>query len=202
MAEAAQDGNHAAATLDVGKPAAEALIVGLRAPAGWPGWNPIMLPGIDPLRSQDAVTTSSRSEAASYPQSSCGIKMMHQHSSSLAYAIVALCAVLVTPAADARARTADFDGNWTVLVVTEAGNCDAAYRYGVSVDNGAVRYRGESGIDVRGNVDPSGRVHVSIGRGDQRAEGTGRLDGGSGSGTWNGRSATNRCSGRWEADRR
>jgi len=102
----------------------------------------------------------------------------------------------------ASARTATFDGNWSVLVITESGTCDAAYRYGVSVENGAVRYRGESGIDVQGSVDDRGRVRVRIGRGEQSAEGVGQLSAASGSGTWSGRSSANRCAGRWEAERR
>jgi hypothetical protein len=114
---------------------------------------------------------------------------------------LALSAALLV-LASASARTADFDGNWSVLVITESGNCDAAYRYGVTVDNGIVRYRGESGIDVRGSVDDRGRVRVAIGRGEQRAEGTGQLSQDSGSGTWSGSSSTNRCRGHWEAERR
>src|SRR5262249_33538773 len=82
-------------------------------------------------------------------------------------------ALLSLPSASA--RTASFDGNWSVLVITESGTCDAAYRYGVTVENGVVRYRGESGIDVRGSVDDRGRVRVAIGRGEQHAEGTGHL---------------------------
>lgn len=119
----------------------------------------------------------------------------------LARTAVALSAALLL-LASASARTASFDGNWTVLVITESGTCDAAYRYGVTVDNGIVRYRGESGIDVRGSVDDHGRVRVAIGRGEQRAEGTGQLSQDGGSGTWTGSSSTNRCRGRWEAERR
>ena len=72
----------------------------------------------------------------------------------------------------------------------------------MTVENGAVRYAGESGIDVRGNVDDRGNVRVVIGRGEQSAEGTGRLTAAGGSGTWNGRSPDSRCSGVWEAERR
>jgi len=102
----------------------------------------------------------------------------------------------------ASARTSTFEGNWSVLVITESGTCDAAYRYAVRVANGTVRYNGESGVDVSGRVDDSGRVRVSIGRGEQRAEGTGRLSDGVGTGTWSGRSPNSRCQGRWEAEKR
>jgi hypothetical protein len=135
------------------------------------------------------------------------ILMTYRQSNSpaLASAFVGLAlgaTLLSATVTAASARTADFDGNWSVLVITESGGCDAAYRYGVTVASGAVRYRGESGIDVSGSVDDSGRVKVMIGRGQQSAEGTGRLNGTSGSGTWTGRSSDNRCQGRWEAERR
>ena len=125
---------------------------------------------------------------------------MHRLAVVLARTGVALSAALLVVSASA--RTADFDGNWTVLVITESGTCDAAYRYGVTVENGTVRYRGESGIDVRGSVDDRGRVRVAIGRGEQHAEGTGQLSQDGGSGTGSGSASANRCRGRWEAERR
>jgi hypothetical protein len=115
-------------------------------------------------------------------------------------AAAALGAALLSSVAVA--RTSDYDGNWTVLVITESGSCDRAYRYGVNVENGAVRYRGEAGVAVSGRVENDGRVTVSIGRGEQRAQGTGRLSGESGSGTWSGSSSSSQCRGRWEAERR
>src|SRR6266542_1101162 len=114
---------------------------------------------------------------------------------------LALGATLLT-LAGASARTASFDGTWSVLVITESGTCDRAYRYAVRVADGAVHYGGEAGVHVSGRVDDSGRVRVTIGRGDQRAEGTGQLSAGSGSGTWSGRSPSSRCQGRWEAEKR
>jgi len=110
-----------------------------------------------------------------------------------------LGAMLLSATASARGT---FEGNWSVLVITESGTCDAAYRYAVRVANGAVHYSGESGINVSGRVDDSGRVTVTIGRGEQRAEGRGRLSDGVGSGTWSGRSPNSRCQGRWEAEKR
>jgi hypothetical protein len=127
--------------------------------------------------------------------------MTHRHALAAKLVGLALGAVGLS-LVPASARDARFDGNWSVLVITESGSCDAAYRYGVSVDNGAVHYRGESGIDVTGSVDDNGRVRVRIGRGEQTAQGTGQLSATSGSGTWSGSSSSSRCQGRWEAERR
>jgi len=95
-----------------------------------------------------------------------------------------------------------FEGLWSVLIITGAGDCDRAYRYGLRIERGRVLYDGQSGIDISGRVDSSGRVTVTIRRGDQGASGTGRLSGNSGAGTWKGTSSTGQCSGRWEAERR
>ena len=135
------------------------------------------------------------------PQPFNGPTMTHRHALAAKLVGVAFGAVVLSLAA-ASARNASFDGNWSVLVITETGTCDAAYRYGVSIDNGAVHYRGESGIDVAGSVDDKGRVRVRIGRGEQSAEGTGQLSETSGSGTWSGSSSSSRCQGRWDAERR
>src|ERR1700733_9763518 len=80
-----------------------------------------------------------------FPDRCTGIMTMHRIPIVLARTGVLLTAVFVL--AGASARTANFDGRWSVLVITESGTCDAAYRYGVAVENGVVRYRGESGID-------------------------------------------------------
>ncbi len=97
---------------------------------------------------------------------------------------------------------ASFDGNWSVVIVTESGSCDAAYRYRLRIQNGVVHYNGEADVNVSGRVDPSGAVRVSVSRGQQHAQGTGRLDSNGGSGTWSGASTADRCRGRWEAERR
>jgi hypothetical protein len=139
--------------------------------------------------------------AGARPQPFYGPTMTYRH--ALAAKLVGLALVAaVLSLAPASARNASFDGNWSVLIITESGTCDAAYRYGVIVDNGAVHYRGESGIDVAGSVDDKGRVRVRIGRGEQSAEGIGQLSETSGSGTWSGSSSSSLCQGRWEAERR
>jgi hypothetical protein len=140
--------------------------------------------------------------AAGNVQCMRGNMMMNRHLWAPALAIAAVGTALLLPIPAMARSSSTYDGRWSVLVITRSGTCDAAYRYGVTVENGAVRYAGESGVDVRGNVDDQGRVRVVIGRGEQSAEGTGRLTADGGSGTWSGRSPDSRCSGVWEAERR
>jgi hypothetical protein len=116
--------------------------------------------------------------------------------------IAAVClAVLPTEVPPARAQAA-FDGAWSVLVVTESGTCDRAYRYAVSIDKGVVRYAGEAGINLSGKVSGNGAVAVTVRRGEQVANGTGRMTNASGAGKWSGKSGTQQCAGTWEAERR
>jgi len=116
---------------------------------------------------------------------------------SLAVLLLAT-ALRSAPAAAARAP---FDGKWSVLIVTDAGTCDRAYRYALRIANGNVTYDDPS-FSVSGHVDPHGHVSVSVSAGGQRASGTGELSGDSGEGLWSGRSSASQCSGHWEAERR
>jgi hypothetical protein len=94
-----------------------------------------------------------------------------------------------------------FDGAWSVLIITDAGDCDRAYRYGLRILRGRVFYDG-GGVDLQGRVSGNGRITVTIQQGDRHAIGTGRLSRNRGNGTWRGTSSTGRCSGRWQAERR
>ena len=118
--------------------------------------------------------------------------------------IVRLSTVVVTASlfgsAAATART-QFDGAWSVLVVTDRGTCDRAYRYALHIDNGRVSYDNPS-IAVSGRVDGAGRVRVALSAGGQSAAGFGRLAGNYGRGSWSGHSSVSQCSGHWEAERR
>jgi hypothetical protein len=96
---------------------------------------------------------------------------------------------------------ASHDGVWKVTIITQAGNCDPAYSYPVKVSGGVVSYNGDGSFTIAGNVADAGTVKVSISRGEQRADATGKLTGDSGTGQWSGKSATTACSGRWEAVR-
>jgi hypothetical protein len=93
-----------------------------------------------------------------------------------------------------------FDGNWSVLIVTEKGNCDRGYRYPVKISNGAVGYAGEASFNISGKVGDNGAITVTVGQGDKSALGTGTLSGNSGTGAW--KTGVGECSGKWTAERR
>ncbi len=101
----------------------------------------------------------------------------------------------------AQART-PYDGLWSVLIITERGNCDRAYRYPVRIVNGRVTYAGEGAFNIFGRVRGNGAVSVTVSRGDSRASGSGRLTPSFGRGAWRGASSTDACAGVWQAERR
>ena len=113
-------------------------------------------------------------------------------------------AVLAGVAASGRPAPAasNFDGQWSVLIITEAGTCDRAYRYPVTVANGVLKYEGEAAVSISGRVDPNGKLNATVQRGEQSANGSGKLLSSTGSGTWKGKSSTTACTGRWEAEKR
>jgi hypothetical protein len=94
-----------------------------------------------------------------------------------------------------------YDGTWSVLIVTDSGSCDRAYRYALRIADGRVSYDDPS-FTVSGHVDARGNVSVGVSAGGQSANGSGRLTGDYGDGHWSGRSSTSACSGHWEAERR
>jgi hypothetical protein len=96
------------------------------------------------------------------------------------------------------AATPSYDGIWSVMIVTEKGSCDRAYRYPVRISNGTLLNEGSSPITISGKVGGSGAVNVTVSYGDKSANGSGRLSGNIGAGSWTGGS----CSGTWEAERR
>ena len=113
---------------------------------------------------------------------------------------LAILAASAIPAAPAPAGKPNFDGAWSVLIVTEKGTCDRAYRYPVKIDNGTVGYAGDASFTVSGRVQPTGDVTVRVARGNQSANGSGRLSPTGGTGMWT--AATGECSGTWTAERR
>ena len=111
--------------------------------------------------------------------------------------------------APAEARTSErsmgrgaYDGNWSVLIVTNSGPCDRGYRYGLAIRGGRVFYEGSLAVNVDGQVSGNGVVRVRVSAGSQGATGVGRLSRDYGSGSWRGIGSSGSCSGSWTAERR
>src|SRR5437660_11631356 len=113
-----------------------------------------------------------------------------------ALATLAILTTSVAPAFAAPIASAkSFDGGWSVLIVTQKGTCDRAYRYPVKIENGAVGYAGTASFNVSGSVGDNGAVIVTVSRGSQSAKGTGRMSSTDGAGTWI--AGSGECSGTW-----
>jgi hypothetical protein len=105
------------------------------------------------------------------------------------------------PTAAAPAATA-FDGDWSVVIMTQSGGCDRSYRYGVRIANGDVLYDGGGPVDLQGHVYSNGSVRVRVSGAGQQADGQGRLSRTLGTGTWQGQGSLGSCAGVWQAERR
>jgi hypothetical protein len=124
--------------------------------------------------------------------------MKPQHFACLGATVLALSCIVATPVT---ART-PYDGSWSVVIVTERGSCDSAYRYNLAITNGIVSYPGDNSFQVYGRVGKNGAVQVSVARGGQRADGSGQLTPTYGNGRWRGAGSAAECSGRWMAEKR
>jgi hypothetical protein len=125
---------------------------------------------------------------------------MNSKITRMIFGLVLAAGTMVHTAAPAAARMS-FDGLWSVLIVTERGDCDRGYRYPIAIVNGRVQHapnEGDQSFIIAGRVSAGGAVNVSVRRGDQAAEGSGRLSLSNGEGRW--RSAS--CAGYWQAERR
>ena len=118
----------------------------------------------------------------------------------LALAASALLSLTAVPVDAGTIAKAAFDGQWSVLIVTEKGRCDRAYRYPVRIENGMVGYAGTAAFNISGAVGNNGAVTVTVSRGSQSATGTGRMSSSDGTGRW--ATASGECSGTWSAERR
>ena len=120
---------------------------------------------------------------------------------SRAIPALAAAAILSASAVPASAfAKSNYDGQWSVLIVTQKGTCDRAYRYPVKIDNGSVGYAGEASFNVSGKVGANGAVTVTVSRGSTSAKGTGRMSTTDGAGIWT--AGSGECSGTWTAERR
>ena len=115
--------------------------------------------------------------------------------------IFVLALACVVGGAPAHART-DFDGDWSIFIVTREGPCDASLRYGVKVADGTVINDGSSIAMVQGRVTPRGTVRVLVQAGSQWANGSGHLGRNHGGGVWRGQGTGGTCAGTWVAGRR
>ena len=107
--------------------------------------------------------------------------------------IVMIAATAAGPQTKAQSQ---FDGAWSVTIVTRSGTCDQIYRISGLVSNGVIIYPG-----VSGRVAPSGAVSGTLSMGPIHASGSGRLSGNTGSGTWRGQGPNGPCSGSWNGQR-
>lgn len=114
--------------------------------------------------------------------------------------IAAAVATGAIAAFSTESSAASYDGAWSVLIVTQQGQCDRAYRYPLTIRDGVVSYGGNAGFNVSGRVEGTGAVRVSVTRGNQGADGTGKLSAKTGSGTW--KAPAGGCSGTWKAEKR
>lgn len=115
------------------------------------------------------------------------------------FSAVALALASLTPPAAIAATP--YDGYWSVVIVTQRGACEPAYRSGVTISNGIVS-GGDGMASVYGRVGRNGAVSVGVSSGAQNARGSGKLGRSSGGGSWVGVGSVGRCSGRWTAYRR
>jgi hypothetical protein len=120
---------------------------------------------------------------------------MFRHSVSWALAACALATVAATVPSLAKTN---FDGTWSVSIITEKGQCDRGYRYPIAINNGVLANGGDSAFDISGKVANNGAITVRVAHGDQAATGHGRLSGTMGAGQWTAGS----CAGSWTAERR
>jgi hypothetical protein len=105
--------------------------------------------------------------------------------------------------AQALAEPADYNGTWSVQLLSESGSCDRSANYTIAVEDGRVRYLpsgNEARVSVSGQVGPDGNVSIGVRQGLGSADASGRLGAGSGSGTW--KVSMLGCTGRWTAQRR
>jgi hypothetical protein len=101
--------------------------------------------------------------------------------------------------AKAATRAGAYDGEWSVVIQTLRGDCAGGIRVAVRIAGSRV-LSPDPGYDARGVVASNGAIRVVVSRGDQSANGSGRLTRDAGHGWW--RTVRGECSGQWAAERR
>jgi hypothetical protein len=113
-------------------------------------------------------------------------------------AVAALALAAALPALKPAEAVPNYDGLWSVVIVTEQGLCDRAYRAPIRITKGNLANAGAGAFTITGKVAKNGLVTVMVSQGDKSATGTGRLSGKTGTGSWSG----GPCAGTWQAERR
>ena len=127
-------------------------------------------------------------------------KMTSTRKASVPLFIAAIALGAAYAPAHAAARS-NFDGNWSVLIVTSSGPCDPSYRFGLSIRNGDIFYNGSGPVNLNGRVSGNGSVRVQVSAGAQSANGAGSLSRDHGGGQWRGTGSSGSCTGSWTAQR-
>jgi hypothetical protein len=110
-----------------------------------------------------------------------------------ALALLSAFWMIGTPAAAA----APFDGSWTVKIASNSSACKSG-ELPIEVRDGKI-VSGNPVVNISGQVGQSGGLRVVVGDGVRKANGSGKLAGTSGNGTWSGGGGI--CSGTWVAER-
>jgi hypothetical protein len=120
---------------------------------------------------------------------------------SFAAFMVASAGLSSNAAPAGRQQSANFDGLWTVAIVTLQGPCDRSYRYPARIVGSRVMQAyADPGYRLYGAVSRNGAIRVIVVRGSQWADGRGRLTNGHGAGNWS--TSGGQCAGQWTAARR
>jgi hypothetical protein len=114
------------------------------------------------------------------------------------FGLAALATAATLTAFSPASAVPSFDGAWSVVITTEAGGCEPTYRTSIRISKGQFINAGNGQFTLRGQVDKDGLVKVTVSKGDNSANGNGRLSAKSGGGTW----AGGPCAGKWQAERR
>ncbi len=112
--------------------------------------------------------------------------------------LAALTLAVAIPASRPADAVPNYDGLWSVVIVTKQGLCDPAYRAALRIKNGQLANAGSGSFTISGKVAKNGAVIVQVSSGPNSATGTGRLSGKSGGGSWSG----GPCAGIWQAEKR
>ena len=125
-------------------------------------------------------------------------KSQNRNVNRAALALIAISFAGALGAAAPAAATPNYDGLWSVVIVTEKGTCDRVFRYPIRISNASLVNAGDSAVTIKGSVRDNGSLTVTVSDGGKNVIGSGRLSGAVGAGSWTGSD----CSGTWEAERR